>query len=111
MKDCCIVKYLPDHPVYTRQSVDQAYCELFGVTPDRVIGRSCLESTPVAERAKVIQKISRCIKQDAAIPSTENSLKADGSLFLMRWIDIPITDADDSVVEMIAVGTSITMPR
>lgn len=107
MEKRCIVQYLPDHPVYTRKSVNKFYCKLFGVTPEQVTGRSCLESTPEVEREKAIKKIRKCIRRRADLPSTEISLRPDGSRLLIRWVDVPITDDKGKVVEIYAVGTPL----
>jgi PAS domain S-box-containing protein len=100
-----LVSYLPDDPIFTRKLVNDEYCRFFGVAAEDVTGRSCLQSTPDNKRLNVRQKLRYCIQNDAVLVSIERNLLANGSLALIRWIDIPVKDKAGSIVELLAIGS------
>jgi PAS domain S-box-containing protein len=99
------VSYFPDDPIFTRKQVNDEYCRFLGAAPEDLIGRSCLESTPEKNREHIRRKLRYCFQNDAVLVSVESSLKADGSLALIRWIDIPVKDKTGTIVEMLAIGS------
>jgi PAS domain S-box-containing protein len=102
-----LVSYLPDAPKFTRKWVNDAYCNLFEVGLEDVIGFSCLESTPEERRSDVRKKIRYCIRTNAVLVSVETNLKADGRLMLIRWADVPVTDSFGGIMELLAIGTAM----
>jgi PAS domain S-box-containing protein len=74
------------------------------VTPEQVIGKSCLDSTPEESRAEVVQKIQQCIERDEVLTSFEANRKPDGTVLLFRWVEVPVKGENGRIEEMIAIG-------
>jgi PAS domain S-box-containing protein len=99
-----LVTYYADPPFFTRKSVNQEYCKFFNVTPEQVIGRSCLETTPDKNRDQVQKKIENCVESDTVLISIEPAIKPDNTIALIRWVDTPVKDKTGTIIEIVAVG-------
>lgn len=102
-----LVTYYADPPFFTRASVNEEYCRFFGVRPELVLGRSCLETSPETFREKVREKIEQCIQTDSVLESVETVIKPDGTCSILRWLETPIKDKTGKIVKMVAVGWPI----
>jgi len=100
-----MVTYYADPPVFTRGSVNDEYCRFFDVIPEQVIGRSCLETVPENNREQVHKKIEYCIQNDAVLISIESVIKPNGTISVIRWVDVPVKDRTGKIIKMLAIGS------
>lgn len=100
-----LATYNADPPLFTRKSVNKEYCRFFEVTPEQVVGRSCLESTPKTHKEKVGQKLHYCMETDSVMVSVEPVVRPNGSNAVIRWVDVPVKDRRGEIVELIAIGS------
>jgi PAS domain S-box-containing protein len=100
-----LVAYYADPPFFTRKFVNQAYCSFFGVKAEQAIGRSCLETSLEENREQVRKKLEYCIKNNAVLVSVEPVIKSDGTISLVRWVDVPAKDKTGKIIELISIGS------
>lgn len=101
-----VVRYLPDAPRFTRLSVNDEYCRVFGVERRSLIDASATSLMTAKEANAVARKIAAAIEARTPLLSIDTSIAANGRPIKVRWLDIPVMDCSGSgqVVEMIAVG-------
>lgn len=104
-----VVRYLPDAPAFTRISVNNEYCRVFGVERKSLIDASATSLMTAKEAKAVARKIAAAIEARLPLLSIDTSIDAKGRPIKVRWLDIPVVDCSGAgqVVEMIAVGEVI----
>ena len=100
-----IVRWKPDG---TRTFVNQAYCRVFGCTPDTCIGTS-FYSQIVGEYQERIREKVRSLSPDNPVSTDINqSITGSGELGWQEWTDRGIFDSQGNLVELQSTGRDIT---
>lgn len=100
-----VCRYTPD-TILTY--VNEAYCEFFGYTSDELIGKSFLTLTPIDEETAIynrLEVLNYDITPDVRIFHADDS---SGRGRWIQWVDYAITDDDDNLIEIQAVGRDVT---
>jgi len=100
-----IVRWRPDG---TRTFVNQAYCRVFGTTPEQVVGTSFLLQMAEPDRAAVLSKIQSLTPLDPVATETHERLTASGERRFQEWTDRGIFDAQGRLVELQSTGRDVT---
>jgi PAS domain-containing protein len=99
-----MVRYLPDPPRWTNTWVNAAYCRIFRCGFDQAVGRSTLWTTHDSIRGAAHRKLMRVLRLKVPLVGMEKSVRADGTVVHLRWMDLPIVSADGQVVAMLAMA-------
>jgi PAS domain S-box-containing protein len=100
-----IVRWKPDG---TRTFVNQAYCRVFGTTPEEVVGTSFFPQMAEPQRAAVISKIQSLTPLNPVATETHERLTASGETRFQEWTDRGIFDGQGQLVELQSTGRDVT---
>jgi PAS domain S-box-containing protein len=96
------------HPDTTLTFVNDAYCRYFGERTDDLIGRSFLHHIPEEGRQRALDHLAQTIAGRETTLYQHTALNARGELEWLEWVDTPIFDDHDQIVEFQSVGRNIT---
>lgn len=100
-----VVRWRPDG---TRVFVNDAYCELFGLPREELVGTSFWPLVLDADRARVEERIARLRPEAPVSIGRHRARGRDGREVLMEWSDRALFDEDWNVVEYQSVGRDVT---
>jgi two-component system cell cycle sensor histidine kinase/response regulator CckA len=103
-----IVRWKPDG---TRTFVNQAYCRMFGRSPDELLGASFYPLISEEDRERVQRKIAPLTPDKPTATDVHRSVLSDGSIAWHEWTDHAFFDAGRRLVELQSVGRDITERR
>ncbi|MDZ7653653.1 MAG: PAS domain S-box protein [Burkholderiaceae bacterium] len=104
-QDDAVCRWTPD----TRLTFTNArYRELFGLTEEGARGRCWLDFVPEDERAGLAAYIEQLGRDPKRVAYEHTATAADGRLLWISWVDVPLFDADGTLVEFQSVGRDIT---
>jgi len=107
-----MVESLPDAvcgwaPDTTLRFVNNAFCQIFGVTREQVIGRKWMDTIPASEYAAGKAGLEAILARKAPATRDVWILTASGPRF-MEWSACPVFDAGGNLAEFHCVGRDIT---
>ncbi|HRU05358.1 MAG TPA: ATP-binding protein [Candidatus Brocadiia bacterium] len=94
-------------PDTTLRFVNNAFCQLFGVTREEIIGRKWIDFVPAPEREDKAAALEAILNHKAPVTRDVWILTASGPRF-MEWSACPVFDAQGALVEFHSVGRDIT---
>src|SRR5687768_11729349 len=100
-----IVRWLPDG---TRLFVNDAYCRLFGLPREQLVGTSFWPLVKPEDQERVRRRLAMLTPEHPVIVGRHRALAADHRDLWMEWVDRAIFDTDGVVVELQSVGRDIT---
>ncbi len=103
-----ICRFLPDT---TLTYVNDAYCRVFEMSADELVGRKYLELVPSSEHEAILKKMSTLDADNPAANYIHQVILNDGSIAWQEWTDHVILDSKNRVVEFQSVGRDITRQK
>jgi PAS domain S-box-containing protein len=100
-----ICRFLPDT---TMTFVNKAYCRLFGMNEQELIGLKFMEFVPESEKESVLSALKNLNTDNSFHYYVSSANKPDGSVMSLEWSGIAILNEQNEVVEFQAVGRDIT---
>lgn len=100
-----VVRWRPDG---TRVFVNDAYCQLFRLPREELIGSSFWPLVAVEDRPRVQERISRLTPESPVSVGRHRARTPDGREVLMEWSDRALFDAEGEVSEYQSVGRDVT---
>lgn len=102
--DYMICRFLPDT---TLTFVNDAYCKMFGINKDELIGRNFLDFIPVEQHDYCFEQIQLLNKDNPVNNSSHYAISIDGKKYLQEWKDYAFFDNKGNVIEIQSVGRNI----
>ncbi len=90
---------------------NRAYCEQFGVPPEKIVGQSILTRIPPEEHERVLAHVRALTPENPIAVSIHHGIGLDGSLTWTEWKDRAIFDEQGQITEYQGVGRDITEQR
>ncbi|MDP2235254.1 MAG: PAS domain S-box protein [Bacteroidales bacterium] len=100
-----ICRFLPDT---TLTFVNKAYCNIFEMNEQELIGSKFLELVPKNEWDEIRSVIKKLNADNSSQTYVSSANKPDGSVMLIEWIDTAILNEKNEVIEFQSVGRDIT---
>lgn len=100
-----ICRFLPDT---TLTYVNDAYCRMFGLCADELLGRKFLDLVPQTEHEYILKQLERLNADQPSVTYEHRSTLRDGTVVWQEWTDHALFDADNRVVKVQSVGCDIT---
>jgi len=100
-----VCRYRPDT---TLTFVNAAYCRYFGRAREELIGTRFIELLPLEEREAAQRHLEAAAAQKEPRASEHAVYLRDGGLGWQHWVDYPIFDANDALIEFQSIGYDIT---
>jgi PAS domain S-box-containing protein len=100
-----IVRWKPDG---TRTFVNQAYCRVFGCSPENCIGTSFYPQVVGEYRERIREKIRSLTPDNPVATEIHESITGSGELRWQEWTDRGIFDAQGNLLELQSTGRDIT---
>lgn len=100
-----ICRFLPDT---TLTFVNKAYCNIFGINEQELIGSKFLGLIPKNEWEDILSILKNLNADNPSHTYVSSSNKPDGSVMSMEWTDTAILNEQNEVVEFQSVGRDIT---
>lgn len=91
-----------------RTFVNDAYCKLFGVTREQVLGTSFFEEIAEPDRERVLARLNAITADNPISTASHEVILADGSSAWQEWTDRGFFDDDGKIIEYQSVGRDIT---
>ena len=88
--------------------VNDAYCSLFNISRDALLGTSFMELILEQDRVMVQARLDALTPDNPISTGRHRAMRPDGSQFWMEWCDRLIFDAAGSAIEYQSVGRDIT---
>ncbi|MCC5807116.1 MAG: PAS domain S-box protein [Opitutales bacterium] len=103
-----ICRFLPDT---TLTFVNEAYCRLFGKSPQELIGRPFLDFVPREEHEAILRSLATLGPGNPTQTYLHQSIAKDGARVWQEWTDSVILDDAGRVSELQATGRDITKQK
>jgi len=100
-----ICRFLPDT---TLTFVNKAYCNIFRMNEQKLIGLKFLELVPNNEWDGILSILKNLNADNPSRSYVSSAIKPDGSLISLEWTDIAILNEQNEVIEFQSVGRDIT---
>lgn len=97
--------WLPDT---TLTYVNPAYCSLFKKSKDELLGSKWLDLIPDTIRNKIENYYSELVKTPKKNKFEHEILNAEGELRFFEWVDYPLFNEKQELIEFHSVGRDIT---
>lgn len=103
-----VVRYTPDGVI---TDVNDAICQLFGTSPQDLIGRNFIDKIPAIEGARMLALIGQLTPAKRLFTFEHQLPLPNGDRRWYRWTDRGFFDADGRLTDCRAVGIDITELR
>jgi diguanylate cyclase (GGDEF)-like protein/PAS domain S-box-containing protein len=87
---------------------NNAYCEMFGLKRDSIVGLNHHIAIPPEFRASVSSKLKELTPENPIVTNEHYNLSQDNSLRWLRWTNRAMFDRDGNLSEYICIGEDIT---
>ncbi|HMB22068.1 MAG: sensor histidine kinase, partial [Chloroflexota bacterium] len=101
-----VSRYLPDT---TLTFVNDAYCKFFGKSREELLGQSYMFMIVPEYRGQVAADTKRLAEEKGMVTGEYLNYRYDGQERWIQWVVKCITDENDRVIELQAVGRDITL--
>ncbi len=90
---------------------NRAYCAMFGVPQDAIVGQPILTRIPPEDHAQVLAHVQSLTLENPVAVSVHHGLTSDGKLSCTEWKDHAIFNDLGQIIEYQGVGRDITEQR
>ncbi|QGG46428.1 ATP-binding protein [Heliorestis convoluta] len=104
-----VCRYLPDT---TLTFVNEAYCNHFGFSEEELLGKKFLFLFPEEAHEPILNNIENIIKNKSKITCEHlTALPQSNQKRWQKWINYPLFDSNNEVVEFLTAGIDITAQK
>lgn len=100
-----ICRYTPDLNITFANS---RYCQMYDLDPHTIIGKNLADIIPSQE---TVERLRQGTANQAYMEAENNTVLANGEIAWQSWVEQPIFDEDDNLIEYQGVGHDITAQK
>lgn len=91
--------------------VNDAYCQQFGRSRERLLGSSFFDLIPESDHAEVRRKMASVSLERPTVFDEHRVINPDGSIGWQQWTDRGVFNANGELIELVSVGRDVTALR